>query len=128
MMSGIGGFMGMMGGGLGPGSGFGPGGDQGYGPGSDQGYGPGSDRGYGPGMMGGSGYDRAGDNDDDVDAGWMIGLMILLIGLAAAGVFLVTRPRQRGSAPAELLAQRFAKGEIDADEYEQRRTLLGGSR
>jgi uncharacterized membrane protein len=43
-------------------------------------------------------------------------------------VFLVTRPRQRGFAPTELLAQRFARGEIDAEDYEQRRALLGGSR
>lgn len=118
MMNGVGGMMGMMGmmgGGLGPGSGS----DQG----SDQDYGSGS-------MMGGFGGDRTeyDDNDDHVGAGWMIVMMILLIGGVAAVVYVVTRPRRGGSAPAQLLAERFAHGEIDAEEYEQRRALLGGSR
>jgi putative membrane protein len=33
-------------------------------------------------------------------------------------------PDQGATTPQEILAERFARGEIDADEYERRRTTL----
>lgn len=82
------------------------------------------------GMMDGIGGDRTSYEDDDhhVGAGWMILTILLLIGGVTAVVFLVTRPRRSDLAPSELLAQRFARGEIGTQEYEERRDLLGGSR
>ena len=111
MMNGVGGMMGMMGmmgGELEPGSD------------SDQ------DNGHGS-MMGGFGDNGVGDDDDRVGVGWMIGMMLLLVGGVAGVVFLVTRTRQRPSGPADILAQRFARGEISSKEYDERRALLGGS-
>lgn len=38
-----------------------------------------------------------------------------------------TRPGSQSAAPAvQILNERFARGEIDEDEYTKRRTLLGG--
>lgn len=75
------------------------------------------------------------------DGGWGAGqwvamslTMLLFWGLLAAAVYWVVRALrsqrdQHGpSAPAtsadQLLAERFARGEIDADEYSQRRAVL----
>lgn len=117
------GVMGMMGGGPGSagmmGGGPGSGGMMGdSGPGGEDGGLPG--RGFGPAMMG---FDR--DDDDDVGA-WMAVAMLLLVGLAVVAVVLVARAGRRpgGAAPLDLLAQRFARGEIGADEYAERRRLL----
>lgn len=110
----------MMGGGGTPGSGGvvgGPGGMMGGPGGSGQGYGPGT-------MMG---YDRGVDADAGGDPGaWMAILMLVFIAGAAITVFLIARPRRARSAPLDLLAQRFARGEMTADDYEQRRVLLEG--
>jgi putative membrane protein len=95
------------------------------------------------GMMGGSGYGgsgsmmggfrtngSSGDGDDFGTAGWvMVALMVVLIGLGVAAVALL-RPRRSSSSgvPLEVLGARYARGEIDKDEYEQRRNaLLGGT-
>jgi putative membrane protein len=51
---------------------------------------------------------------------WMTLLIALLVVLTVAAVVLVLRWAQPGSRepdPERLLAARFAKGEIDADEY-----------
>jgi putative membrane protein len=70
---------------------------------------------YGNGM-GGWGY------------GLMVGANLLLWGLLAAGVVALLR-RSAGSAqprptPEELLAERFARGDIDEEEYRRRRDVL----
>ncbi len=69
--------------------------------------------------------------------GWIVGgLMMLLFwgGLMALVVFLVrgafgSRPNQiedspRGRTAQEILAQRFARGEISEEEFEQRKQVL----
>ncbi|WP_445269491.1 SHOCT domain-containing protein [Streptomyces sp. DSM 41634] len=60
--------------------------------------------------------------------------MVLLVALAVAGVVLLLRsadrfpsgPVQPPAAPSakQVLAERFARGEIDEEEYEQRLTAL----
>jgi len=63
--------------------------------------------------------------------GWMMaayGLVVLLV-LVAAVVVVMSRRAGRNGSPAtptakELLAQRYARGEIDDDEYFQRLSLL----
>ena len=70
--------------------------------------------------------------------GWIgpvIGLVVTVgfFGLIAWAVVALTRrpdqpaastPAAMRPGPDEVLAERFARGEIDADEYEQRRTVL----
>ncbi|MEW5530682.1 MULTISPECIES: SHOCT domain-containing protein [Streptomyces] len=68
--------------------------------------------------------------------GWvaMTFTMVLLVALAVAGVVLLLRsvdgflsgPGQPPAAPSakQVLAERFARGEIDEEEYEQRLTAL----
>jgi putative membrane protein len=76
--------------------------------------------------------------------GWgawlMMGVMMVVFwGLVIAGIVLLVRylggsnqggPRpDRGHSSAEdILAERFARGEIDEDEYSRRRQLLRASR
>ncbi|MFD7782082.1 SHOCT domain-containing protein [Streptomyces nojiriensis] len=68
--------------------------------------------------------------------GWvaMTFSMVLLVALAVAGVVLLLRsvdrfpsgPAHPPAAPSakQVLAERFARGEIDEEEYEQRLTAL----
>ncbi len=83
--------------------------------------------GYGHGQMWGHGW-----------GGWIFGplMMIVFIALTVAVVVLVVRwlggigggPAQ-GSKPKaalEILEERFARGEIDKDEFEERRRALQG--
>ena len=68
--------------------------------------------------------------------GWIWGALMMLVfwgGLIALVVFLVrgfgARPSQgeenrRGPEAREILAERFARGEISEDEFEQRRRVL----
>lgn len=67
--------------------------------------------------------------------GWFFGplMMILLIGLiVAAVVFLVRRgdgqegssDQSRSETPVDILKKRFARGEIDKEEFEERRRAL----
>lgn len=73
----------------------------------------------------------------------MVGLMMLLfLGLIAAGVFLLVRSTGGGSRPhgggpsttaarpdnpaLKVLDERFARGEIDEEEYRRRRDILLG--
>ena len=76
-------------------------------------------------MMGGDGW-----------GGWIWGALMMVVfwgGLVALVVFLVRgfggRPSQRDERPSradagEILAERFARGEISEDEFEQRRRVL----
>jgi uncharacterized membrane protein len=59
---------------------------------------------------------------------WLGGFLVWggLIGVAVWAVLRFTS-RSRGDAQT-ILEQRFAKGEIDSEEFEQRRRLLEGSR
>ncbi len=60
---------------------------------------------------------------------WGILMMILMLGIVALVVWLIVRsthvhwPSQSSSA-REILSERFARGEIDADEYHDRLSKL----
>jgi putative membrane protein len=67
--------------------------------------------------------------------GWLL-MVVGMVGfwglLIAVVVVLLRRPGQSGGSdpgrpdPEEVLAERFARGEIDADEYHQRLQVLRG--
>jgi len=61
-------------------------------------------------------------------AGWLMPSLTMLIffgGLAALIILLVRRPADRSPDTADrILAERFARGDIDDDEYQQRRQAL----
>lgn len=72
--------------------------------------------------------------------GWFLGpiMMILFIALAVVVVVLIVRwlsgpghwpsshaPMPPGRTPLEILKERFARGEIDKQEFEERRKILG---
>jgi putative membrane protein len=65
--------------------------------------------------------------------GWIVMLLMMTViwGAVIAGVVLVVRgfgPLRPGSSPADdaerILAERFARGEIDQDEFTRRRDAL----
>lgn len=69
----------------------------------------------------------------DVGAGWMIGMMILMVlfwGGVILGIFWLIRgavdgrPRNRRETPAEVLERRFAEGAISVEDYRERREVL----
>ena len=73
------------------------------------------------------------------DGGWGFGMMfvsLLFIALIVLGVVLVIRsfshggqaPRSDGNRALDILDERFARGEIDQQEYEERRRTLTGGR
>jgi putative membrane protein len=84
--------------------------------------------GYGPQMMWGGGW-----------YGLVFGplFMIFVLALVIALAVLLVRwlggpwqgttsgPAPQGRAPLDILKERFARGEIDKDEYEERRRVLG---
>jgi Short C-terminal domain len=80
-------------------------------------------------MMGGYGYGSSTNtNDEGFDgpsAAAMVGMMAVLIGAVALAVFLLARRRPGG--PLETLKRRYAKGELSAEEYQERKRLLEGS-
>jgi len=71
---------------------------------------------------------------------WGFGMMfmsLLFLALIVVGVVLVVRsfsqggqarPRSDGGRALDILAERFARGEIDQQEYEERRRTLSGGR
>ncbi len=80
-----------------------------------------------PGSMMG-GYSAAGgrgDDDEGPTAGAMVGMMAVLIAAVALAVFLLRR-RGHSSGPLELLQQRFARGELSAEQYQESKKLLEG--
>ena len=65
---------------------------------------------------------------------WMAVMMVIFCGalvVAVVAVFAVVRRPDshstQGSDARDILDARFARGEIDADEYEQRRRVLDGA-
>jgi putative membrane protein len=62
--------------------------------------------------------------------GWMVMGMVMMVGfwaLVAWVIFIVVRrPESRSSAgdAQQILAERFARGELDVDEYRQRSDAL----
>ena len=71
--------------------------------------------------------------DDHMSGGWWwvmgIGWLVFL-GAVAAIVYAFTRrhpgPPTTGVSPHDILAERFARGEIDAEEYRARSDVLRG--
>ncbi|MBI2778156.1 MAG: SHOCT domain-containing protein [Chloroflexi bacterium] len=67
---------------------------------------------------------------------WMFGEVLLIIGLVVLVVWAVSaasragRPGQDSSRPTpnEILRERFARGEISEQEFEQARKVLGSDR
>ncbi len=82
--------------------------------------------GYGPHMMWGGGW-----------LGWIVGplMMVLVVGGIIAAVVFLARSMGGHAHPAhgplfqpgplDILKERFARGEIDKEEYEDRRRVLG---
>jgi len=82
--------------------------------------------GYGPHMMWGGGW-----------FGWILGplIMVLIVGGIIVAVVFLARSLGRHTHPAhgpshrpdplDILKERFARGEIDKEEYEDRRRVLG---
>jgi len=76
-------------------------------------------------------YDGGGDH---MDGGWWwvmgIGFLILLAVLVGVVVMFVTRhsgpspSTSGGRSPEDVLAERYARGEIDDEEYRRRREAL----
>ncbi len=136
-----GGYAGMMGA-MGMMGGFGPNGQGGagaggaYGPGMMGGFGsapgnraaPGGDGAYGLGSMMGVDRGRGDDGNGNMPVGWMIAMILVLVLGGAAAVYFIARGSTRRSDPRQLLAHRFARGEIDAEEYRRRSELLGGAK
>ena len=58
--------------------------------------------------------------------------LLVIVGIVAGVVFLVRAlgrhdaPRGAGPDAVQILEERFARGEIDKQEYESRRSLLSG--
>ena len=73
---------------------------------------------------------RGWDSDGTSWTSWiaMILFMAAFWGLAAWVVVSVARRSDDTRDPMELLEERFARGEIGADEFEQRRDILAHSR
>jgi len=104
---GLGGMMGMMGGGYSDGSGA-----------------------FGPGMMGNLAAANDGGNNDNWDGAAALMLVMMIVLVAGLIVWSMTSRRRRPGSGAEarsILDRRLASGEIDRDEFESRRSALGGS-
>ena len=84
--------------------------------------------------------DTWGMHGDDVGAGWMVVMMVVMVLFWAAiilgivwlarGGFEGWRRREgRRDSPSEILERRFAEGEISAEDYRERREVIanGGS-
>jgi putative membrane protein len=56
---------------------------------------------------------------------WMIFMLIVLAGIAAVIIFAIRQSSgPRSSSAEQILAERYARGEIDEEEYQQRRRTL----
>jgi putative membrane protein len=67
-------------------------------------------------------------------AGWLLGSVMMFAFWALIVIVIVALVRGRGAAgfgqrnPEQILDERFARGEIDIEEYTRRRELLRGGR
>ncbi len=68
---------------------------------------------------------------------WMFGGLLLVIGVIALVVWVVTRASRAGETPTQgpsgptpnqILSERFARGEINEQEFEQAKKALGPGR
>jgi putative membrane protein len=61
--------------------------------------------------------------------GWWVIWPILWLAVIVAGVWFLSRRWRRGGSPLDgarkILAERFARGELSYDEYQERLTQLG---
>ena len=79
-------------------------------------------------MMGGTwnGSDSGNSDFNGPSAGAMIAMMAILIGAVGIAVFFLGRRRPSARSPLEILQQRYASGELSAEEFQERKRLLGG--
>jgi hypothetical protein len=77
-------------------------------------------------MMGDYAFNGNDEGSDGPTAGAMVGMMAVLVGAAALALLLLIR--WRPGDPLKTLGRRYATGELSAEEYEERRRLLEGSR
>ena len=68
---------------------------------------------------------------------WMLGGLLLVIGVSVLVVWVVTRTSRAGGTPtqgpsgptpSQILGERFARGEITEQEFEQAKKALGPDR
>jgi len=60
---------------------------------------------------------------------WGVTMMLVMIGVIALVLWAIVRtvgerPKDHGADASQVLAQRFARGEIDQEEFEERRRIL----
>lgn len=72
-----------------------------------------------------SGGGANANDDDGPSAAAMLGMMAVLIGAVALAA-LWLGPRRRPAGPLKTLEQRYARGELTAEEYQDRKRLLEG--
>ncbi len=58
---------------------------------------------------------------------WFPGLLVLVM-FIFFGAWAVSRSVPRTGGPVRILEERYARGDIDAEEFERRRATLEGSR
>jgi putative membrane protein len=70
-----------------------------------------------------------GDHMDDWGWGWGVLMMVLIVALVGLVVWAIARSSRRAGDPhdraREILAERLARGEITADEFEELSQRLG---
>ena len=92
----------------------------GYGAAPGQGWGWNHMQGYGYGPHWGGGYGMGG--------WWGIGFAVLFAVLAVGALLLLVRPgrgsRRKENTALRILEERYARGELEAEEFEQRRKAL----
>lgn len=108
-----------------------PGTGPGYGPGmpGNPGYGPGYGRGFGPGRMmyqGGRGFGRRGSIAAGVFALMALLRFLLLVGLLVIAWKVITLRSLWGrpDAAVQAVRERFARGEINEEEFRKRLVAL----
>ena len=80
------------------------------------------------------GYDGFGYGGGGMGIGMLLfwgliifGIVMLVRGFGAISSFVAGVPRVRDKSPLDILGERYAKGEIDKTEFEQKRNDLRGA-